>query len=106
MDCDCGCRMISTHSVPLVQAVDIKKYFTIRPSLLARWVARAPDRIVRAVDGVSLCIPEGETVGLVGESGCGKTTFGRVISRLHEPTSGEILYRGRPLRSGRFTPDG
>ncbi len=97
--------MKSEHSVPLVQAVDIKKHFTIRPSLLARWVARAPDRIVRAVDGVSLCVPEGETVGLVGESGCGKTTFGRVISRLHEPTSGQILYRGKPLQSGRFNSD-
>jgi oligopeptide/dipeptide ABC transporter ATP-binding protein len=52
---------------------------------------------VKAVDGVSLTIGEGETVGLVGESGCGKTTFGRAILRLEEPTSGEIYFEGQSI---------
>lgn len=97
--------MTRPNDVPLVQAIDIKKHFVMRPSILARWMAHAPDRVVSAVDGVSLCIPEGDTVGLVGESGCGKTTFGRVISQLYQPTSGEILFRGKPLRGGHFAPE-
>ena len=58
-------------------------------------VARPPYRA--GVDGVSFEIPEGETLGLVGESGCGKTTLGRAILRLEKPTSGEVLYRNQPL---------
>jgi len=86
--------------IPLVEARDITKHFVMRPGLLARWLARAQDTVVRAVDGVSLKIWPGETVGLVGESGCGKTTLGRVISQLDKPTEGEILFEGWPLSKG------
>jgi oligopeptide/dipeptide ABC transporter ATP-binding protein len=75
-----------------VEVENLQKYFPIRGGLLQR--ARAQ---VHAVDGVDLKIAEGETVGLVGESGCGKSTFGRTLLRLYEPTSGTVRFRGRTL---------
>jgi len=76
----------------LVEIKDLKTHFPIRAGVLQR-----PVGWVRAVDGVSLAINEGETVGLVGESGCGKTTLGRTILRLIEPTAGEIWFDGRDI---------
>jgi oligopeptide/dipeptide ABC transporter ATP-binding protein len=83
--------------VPLIEARDIRKHFHLRPSLLARTLAGARERVVRAVDGVDLQIWPGETVGLVGESGCGKTTLGRVLTRLCEPTQGKIYFEGQAI---------
>jgi len=71
---------------PLVEIIGLKKYF---PS--------SHKRVVRAVDGVTFSIERGETMGLVGESGCGKTTVGRCILRLIDPTGGEIRFDGREL---------
>lgn len=68
---------------------DLYKYFPIRSGVFQRVVGH-----VRAVDGVSFTIKEGETMGLVGESGCGKTTIGRTILRLHDATKGEVYYNG------------
>ena len=77
---------------PLVQARDLVKYYPIRGGVFLKEIAS-----VRAVDHVSLTIGNGETLGLVGESGCGKTTFGRAILRLEEPTSGEVFFKGENI---------
>jgi oligopeptide/dipeptide ABC transporter ATP-binding protein len=78
----------------LVEVDGLKKYFPIHGGFMRRVVGQ-----VQAVDGVSLQIRRGETVGLVGESGCGKTTFGRTILRLLEPTSGKVTFDGKDVRS-------
>lgn len=77
---------------PLLIVNDLKKYFPIQKGFFKRTVG-----YYKAVDGVSFTIDAGETFGLVGESGCGKTTVGKAILRLHEPTDGEILLEGRDI---------
>jgi peptide/nickel transport system ATP-binding protein/oligopeptide transport system ATP-binding protein len=79
---------------PLVEVRDLIKHFPIRGGLLQRHVGN-----VQAVDGVSFDIFKGETLGLVGESGCGKTTVGRLLLRLIEPTSGSIRFDGTDISS-------
>jgi len=78
--------------VSLVEVNNLKVHFPIRAGVLQRQVGA-----VRAVDGVSLTINEGECLGLVGESGCGKTTLGRTILKLIEPTAGSIQFDGRDV---------
>lgn len=77
---------------PLVEIKNLKKYFPIRKGMFKKTVGH-----VKAVDGLDFTIFKGETLGLVGESGCGKSTTGRTILQLLTPTEGEVLYEGKNL---------
>ncbi|HEX3003966.1 MAG TPA: dipeptide ABC transporter ATP-binding protein [Angustibacter sp.] len=79
-------------SDPILKITDLQKYFPIRQGLLKRHVGD-----VKAVDGVTLTVGERETIGLVGESGCGKSTAGRTMLKLLEPTGGKIEFGGRDV---------
>ena len=78
----------------LLEVKDLKQHFNIPNGLFG-------SKKLKAVDGVSFAIKKGETLGLVGESGCGKTTVGRSILHLYQPTSGEVIYDGKVIKSKR-----
>ena len=84
---------MSTAGKPLLKVSNLVKHFPVRGGILKREVER-----VHAVDGVSFDLASGETLGLVGESGCGKSTTGRCILRLIEPTAGEVWFDGKEVR--------
>lgn len=86
--------MTEGRTQPLLDVRDLRTHFPVRRGVLSRTVAK-----VKAVDGVSFLVHEGRTLGLVGESGCGKTTVGRTILRLVPATGGSVSYRGRDVFS-------
>lgn len=78
----------------ILDVKDLKMYFPVTRGLLRKKIAD-----VKAVDGVNFKLKRGETLGLVGESGCGKTTIGRCILRLYQPTAGQIFFDGEDILS-------
>lgn len=77
---------------PLLETIDLRLWYPLGGGILG-----GPRRYVKAVDGVSLQVFPGETLGLVGESGCGKSSLGRTLVRLQRPTSGDLLFQGRQM---------
>ena len=84
--------MSDKNNSPLIEVKNLKMYFDISTGVFS-------SKPLKAVDDVSFSINKGETLGLVGESGCGKTTVGRTLLHLYKPTSGEIIYDGKPLKT-------
>lgn len=79
-----------SNQQPLLQIVNLQKHFRVKGT-------RKQKNYLKAVDGISFNINKGETFGLVGESGCGKSTTGRTIVRLYEPTGGQIICDGEDI---------
>lgn len=87
-----GEAMLDENTIPLIQVENLKKYYPVRGGIITHTTG-----YVKAVDGVSFSVMRGQTLGLVGESGCGKSTVGRQLVGLEEPTEGKIYYNGCDL---------
>lgn len=85
----------ATTQQPLLQAIDLKKYYPVKKGLFA------PERLVKALDGVSFNLERGKTLAVVGESGCGKSTLGRLLTMIEVPTGGELYYQGQDSAQAR-----
>lgn len=93
-------------STALVQARDLAKTFDVSAPWLNRVLERKPRQLLQAVDGVSFDIPQGQTLALVGESGCGKSTVARLLVGLYEPTRGGMIFDGQDAHAAFKTPEG
>ncbi|MBC7799147.1 MAG: ATP-binding cassette domain-containing protein [Gemmatimonadaceae bacterium] len=89
----------------VLEAIEVTRTFDVSRPWLQRTLAREARRTLRAVDAVSFAIPRGETLALVGESGCGKSTIARLAVGLYEPSGGEIRFEGQNLSAARAQPD-
>ncbi|PHM28397.1 dipeptide ABC transporter ATP-binding subunit DppF [Xenorhabdus budapestensis] len=78
-------------TIPLLKAIELKKYYPVKTGIFS------PERIVKALDGVSFELEKGKTLAVVGESGCGKSTLGRLLTMIEKPTEGELYYLGQDL---------
>ena len=90
---------------PMLELRDAARYFDVSRPLLQRLVAGEGKRLLRAVDGVSLAVPKGRTLSLVGESGCGKSTVARLAVGLYRPSAGQVVFDGRDLAEARAASD-
>ncbi len=96
----------AANAAPLVRATDLAKTFDVSAPWLNRVIERQPRQLLRAVDGVSFDIPRGQTLALVGESGCGKSTVARLLVGLYEPTRGGFEFDGQDAHAAFKTPEG
>ena len=90
-------KMLPPDPDAILEVRHLKKYFTLKKTLMGK-----PLSTLKAVDDVSFKIKAGETLGIVGESGCGKTTMGRAVLKLHQPTAGQVFFEGQDIAG--FTP--
>jgi peptide/nickel transport system ATP-binding protein len=90
---------------PMLELRDAARYFDVSRPVLQRVVAGEGKRLLRAVDGVSLAVPKGRTLSLVGESGCGKSTVARLAVGLYRPSAGQVMFDGRDLAEARAASD-
>src|SRR5687767_4684568 len=83
---------LKVDAEPVLTVENLRMYFPIRSPLVRRTIGQ-----VQAVDGISFVVPKGGSLGLVGESGCGKSTTGQLITRLYKPTAGSMMFEGHDL---------
>ncbi|RYY52223.1 MAG: ATP-binding cassette domain-containing protein, partial [Comamonadaceae bacterium] len=102
----CASPGVAADTTPLVVAHDIAKTFDVSAPWLNRVIERQPKLLLHAVDGVSFTIPRGQTLALVGESGCGKSTVARLLVGLYNPSRGHVNFAGEDVHSTFASPRG